>query len=140
MAAQPVRQPDPRILRAVARYLEDDVLAVLISYADITFPPAVGNLQYFPRAAPDDQAAARGREVLESQIVDAVAALYALAVAIERNLPVPPVLLVSLQPYIDAGRAVIGIEADQPAAAPAQHSAAAETIDREDEKPASLTD
>ena len=102
MAAQGVSS---RELRETARYLEDTALDALASYADITFPLSVGNARFFPRERPEDQVAQRGVAVLQESIEQVVASLYALAAALDNNLAVPPALLVSVQPYIDAFRA-----------------------------------
>ena len=98
-------QLDPNELREVAKFVMETSLEALQAYSEISFPPVVGNLQNFPRPSLEGRAAQQGFGVLREEVEEAVAALYALAAAIDNRLPVPLPLQVRLQPYIDAFRA-----------------------------------
>jgi hypothetical protein len=92
----------PGELRNAARFAEEEILDALADLSDVSFPLVVGSAKDFPRPAPEDRAAEQGVDVLRE---DAVAALYALATALENDLPVSPALLASVQPFIDASHA-----------------------------------
>jgi hypothetical protein len=89
-------------LRNTARFVEEEILPVLDELSDVAFPLVAGGAKDFPRPAPEDRAAQQGVEVLREEAEDAVAALHALAVALENELPVSPASRTSVQPYIDA--------------------------------------
>jgi hypothetical protein len=88
-------------LRSVARFVEEGLVA-LADISDISFPLVSGGLREFPRQTPEGEAFEQGVEVLREDAEEAAAALRALAEALERELPVHPALLASVQPYIDA--------------------------------------
>jgi len=92
-------------LRNAARFVEETILDALADFSDITFPLVIGGAKDFPRPAPEGRAAEQGVDVLRKDAEEAVAALYALAAAVDNELPVGPALLTSVQPFIDAYRA-----------------------------------
>jgi hypothetical protein len=98
----------PQKLRNTARFVEEEILAELAELSDVSFPLVAGGAKDFPRPAPEDRAAEQGVEVLREEAEDAAAALYALAVALENELPVSDALFASVQPYIDAFQASEG--------------------------------
>jgi hypothetical protein len=102
-------------LRQVAEYVEDTVLETVTNYSDITFPLAHGDLKTFPRASAESRAAQRGFDVLRQSTEEIVTSLYAVAAAMDNDLPVPQVLLVPLLPYIEAFRAEPEVEAEESA-------------------------
>jgi hypothetical protein len=87
-------------LRNVAQFVEDTVLDTVADYSTIRFPPTEGDLKDFPRASPQDQLARQGFTNLRESAEQAISMLYALAAALDNDLPVPPALLVSVQPYV----------------------------------------
>ena len=89
----------------VAPFVEDTTFDTLADYGDITFPRRQGDLKVFPRPSSEDQAAQQGFVVLRESAEQGVAALYALAAALEDGRDIPDVLLVPLRGYIDAFRA-----------------------------------
>jgi hypothetical protein len=95
----------PQKLRQTARFVEGEILADLDELSDVSFPLVAGGAKEFPRPAPEDRAAQQGVEVLREEAEDAAAALYALAVALEKELPVSDALFASVQPYIEAFQA-----------------------------------
>ncbi len=97
-------QINPREYRDVARFVEETSLDALTAYSEITFTPAIGDLQYFPQPAPDMRAAERGFALLHQQVGEVVAILHALATAAEKKLPIPTVLVVRVRPYVEAFR------------------------------------
>jgi hypothetical protein len=98
----------PEKLRNTARFVEEEIVAELDELSDVAFPLVAGGLKDFPRPAPEDRAAERGVEVLREEAEGAAAALYALAVALDNELPVSPALRASVQPFIDAFQAAEG--------------------------------
>jgi hypothetical protein len=78
------------------------MLDTVADYSAIRFPLTPGDLKGFPRLAPQDQAAREGFMILRESAEQAIARLYALAAALDNNLPVPPALLVSVPPYLTA--------------------------------------
>jgi hypothetical protein len=92
----------PEKLRDTARFVNEEILAELDELSDVAFPLVAGGAKDFPRPAPEDRAAQQGAEVLREEAEEAAAALYALAVAMENELPVSEALLASVQPFIDA--------------------------------------
>jgi len=89
-------------LRDVASFVEESLVA-LADISDISFPLVSGDLKRFPRQTAEGEAFEQGVEVLREDAEGAVAALRALAEARDNALlPVPPALLASVQPYIDA--------------------------------------
>jgi hypothetical protein len=99
------QQLDPNELREVAKFVAETSLEALTAYSELSFPPVVGNLQDFPRPSLEGRAAQQGFVVLREEVEEAVAALHALAAAIDHRLPVPPALQVRVQPYVNAYRA-----------------------------------
>jgi hypothetical protein len=101
-------------LRDTARFVEEKILAALDALSDVSFPLVAGGARRFPRPAPEGRAAERGVEVLRKDAEDAIAALHALAVALdhERELSGADALLAvfqpSVQPFIDAFQASEG--------------------------------
>jgi hypothetical protein len=101
-------------LRDTARFVEEEILATLDDLSDVSYPLVVGGAKQFPRPAPEDRAAERGVELLRKDAEDAVAALHALAVALDPELELRgvPALLAALQPsvqpFIDAFQASEG--------------------------------
>ncbi len=91
----------PQKLRDTARFVEEEILAELDELSDVSFPLVAGGAKDFPRPAPEHRAAEQGVEVLREE-AEAAAALYALAVALENELPVSDALFASVQPFIDA--------------------------------------
>jgi hypothetical protein len=91
-------------LRAIAVELEENVLPIVANYSTIPIPLTVGNARYFPRPSREAQAAGQGFAVLQESITQAVETLYALALALDNDLEVPPVLFQLVQPYIEAYR------------------------------------
>jgi hypothetical protein len=102
MAQQNGRDISAQELRNAAQFVEDSILDTIADYAAIRFPLTQGDLKDFPRPAPQDQAARQGFMILRESAEQAIATLYALAAALDNNLPVPPALRVSVQPYITA--------------------------------------
>jgi hypothetical protein len=92
----------PQKLRQTARFVEEEILAELDELSDVSFPLVAGGAKDFPRPAPEDRAAQQGAEILREEAEDAAASLYALAVALENELPVSDALFASVQPFIDA--------------------------------------
>jgi hypothetical protein len=88
-------------------------------YSTIRFPLTQGDLKDFPRPSPQDQAAQQGFAILRGSTEQAIAVLYALAAALDNNLPVSPALLRSVQPYIAAFQE----ELSRPTAAESNQSA-----------------
>ena len=95
---------DSAELRAAARYTEDVALSALASYSGIPIKVYSGNLEQFPQPSQPDLAAQEGVLALRQSIKRAVSSMHALALAAERGLPVPPVLLIPLLPYLEAFR------------------------------------
>jgi hypothetical protein len=95
----------PQRLRDTARFVNEEILAELDELSDVAFPLVAGGAKDFPRPAPEDRAAQHGVEVLREEAEDAVAALYALAVAMENDLPVSDALVASIKPFIGASLA-----------------------------------
>jgi hypothetical protein len=102
------QQITPQKLRDTARFVNEEILAELDELSDVAFPLVAGGAKDFPRPAPEDRAAQQGVEVLREEAEDAAAALYALAVALENELPVSDALFASVQPFIDAFEAAEG--------------------------------
>lgn len=96
---------EPRELRETAAYLEQEILPIVADYTStIRIAPAVGNAQFFPRPSRVDQAGEQGFSGLQESVTQAVEMLYALALALENELEVPPVLLELVRPYVEAFR------------------------------------
>jgi len=95
----------PQRLRDTARFVEEEILAELDELSDVAFPLVAGGAKDFPRPAPEDRAAQQGVEVLREEAEDTVSALYALAVALENDLPVSDAWFASVQPFIEASQA-----------------------------------
>jgi len=95
---------DSAELRAAARFTEDVALSALASYSGIPIKVFSGSLEQFPQPSQPDLAAQEGFRVLRQSIEGAVSSLHALALAAERGLPIPRVLLIPLQPYLEAFR------------------------------------
>jgi hypothetical protein len=102
MAQQNGQEITAQELRNTAQFVEDSILDTVADYSTIRFPLTQGDLKDFPRLAPQDQAARQGFMILRESAEQAIAILYALAAALDNNLPVSPALLVSVQPYITA--------------------------------------
>ncbi len=100
--------PEPQDLRDIARFVEEKILAELDELSDVAFPLVAGGAKDFPRPAPEDRTAEQGVEVLREDAEDAVAALYALATALENELPASDALFASVQPFIEAFEAAEG--------------------------------
>jgi hypothetical protein len=98
----------PEELRNTAHFVEEEILDTLADLSDVTFPLVVGGAKDFPRPAPEGRAVDQGVDVLREEAEDAVAALHALATALENELPVPPALRASVDPFIDAFRRAEG--------------------------------
>jgi hypothetical protein len=92
----------PQELRNAARFVNEEILAQIDELSDVAFPLVAGGAKGFPRPAPEDRAAQQGAEVLREEAEKAAAALYALAVALENDLPISEVLFASVQPFVDA--------------------------------------
>jgi hypothetical protein len=92
----------PQELRDAARFVNEEILAQIDELSDVAFPLVAGGAKGFPRPAPEDRAAQQGTEVLREEAEKAAAALYALAVASENDLPISEVLFASVQPFVDA--------------------------------------
>jgi hypothetical protein len=92
----------PQVLRDAARFVNEEILAQIDELSDVAFPLVAGGAKGFPRPAPEDRAAQQGAEVLREEAEKAAAALYALAVASENDLPISEVLFASVQPFVDA--------------------------------------
>ena len=88
-------------LRDVASFVEESLVA-LADISDISFPLVSGNLRRSPRQTAEGEAFEQGVEFLREDAEGGVAALRALAEVRDKALPVPPALLASVQPYIDA--------------------------------------
>jgi hypothetical protein len=101
-------QREARELRDAARFIEMESLDALEDYAEIPRPLVIGNLQFFPRPAPEDRAAEEGFDVLRAQALQAVAVLRALAAVRESGRAVPPALQMMAQPFLLAYRAARG--------------------------------
>jgi hypothetical protein len=104
MMEQEVQRLDPAELRAAARYIEEVALSALASYSEIPINVYSGSLEQFPQPSQPDMAAQNGILGLRQSIERVVSALYTLALAAENGLPVPPVLLIQLEPYLEAFR------------------------------------
>jgi hypothetical protein len=102
-------------LRCGARYVEETAFSALASYSTIPIQHYSGSPTDFPRASREEQAAEEGIAALRAAMEQAVLSLYTVALAVDRKLPVPPALLVSVQRYIDAFRAQQRTEPDQTA-------------------------
>jgi hypothetical protein len=92
----------PQELRDAARFVNEEILAQIDELSYVAFPLVAGGAKGFPRPAPEDRAAQQGAEVLREEAEKAAAALYALAVASENDLPISEVLFASVQPFVDA--------------------------------------
>jgi hypothetical protein len=92
----------PQELRDAARFVNEEILAQIDELSEVAFPLVAGGAKGFPRPAPEDRAAQQGAEVLREEAEKAAAALYALAVASENDLPISEVLFASVQPFVDA--------------------------------------
>jgi hypothetical protein len=103
----------PAELREAARFLEETSLDALDGYSDIDFAPVIGDLQNFPRPSPEARTAQRGFDVLREGIDDAVAALHALAAALESGRDVPPALIAVVQPYLEVFRTAPAVEVSE---------------------------
>jgi hypothetical protein len=101
-------------LRNTAQFVEDSILDTMAEYSTLRFPLTQGALKDFPRPSPQDQAARQGFIFLRESAEQAIAALYALAAALDNGLPVPPALLVSVQPYINAFREAVRKPQEEP--------------------------
>jgi hypothetical protein len=95
----------PEELRRAARFVEAVALDAVSQSSLLAFPLALGGVKDFPRPSPDGRAALDGVMRLRRQLEEAVAELHALASVLEAGLPVPPVLLGSVGPYLHAYRA-----------------------------------
>src|SRR5687768_12238578 len=73
----------PEDLREAARFVNETALEALVDLEDQGFPLAIGNGREFPRESPQQRAAVRGLAILQESTTDAIAALYALAEALE---------------------------------------------------------
>ena len=94
-------QVNGELLRNVATVIERRALADLNDVGDFEAVPVVGDMQYFPRAAPEARAAQMGLRLLRERTDEVVAMLYALAEAADRKVPLSESpLLVLLRPYI----------------------------------------
>ncbi len=104
---RPTREatPTPDELRRAAAYLEETSLDDIAGFADIAFPLVSGDLKEFGRPSPEARAAQQGFDVLREDLERTAASLYALAAVLETDRDVPTVLLLRVQPYIDAFRA-----------------------------------
>ncbi len=91
-------------LRQVAKFVEETAFPALASYYMIPVPLAIGGVKEFPRPSRENALAEQGVDALRASTEQSVAALSALAVALDNELDVPPSLLVLVQPYIDAFR------------------------------------
>ncbi len=101
-------------LRKTAQDLERTALLALASYSAVPIPVFSGNLRDFPRESPKDQAAAEGFAVLRATIEQTVAALYAVAFAVDNGFEPPAALWIPIQPYINAYRAQVSQESKAP--------------------------
>jgi hypothetical protein len=95
-------QMNGALFRQVAQAIEQRALTDLNNTGDVEAAPVIGDMQYFPRATPEARAAQSGFRLLRERTDDAVAMLYALAEAADRNVPLADSpLLVLVKPYID---------------------------------------
>lgn len=108
----PEERPSADDLRQAAQYLEElEQKQAGLGSHELPLQLVVCGAQDFPREAPRQRAAAqalaaagRGESLLDQVVIHPVAALYTLAEAIEQGQDVPSVLLILLQPYIDASK------------------------------------
>ena len=91
-------------LRSAARYTEEVALSALASYSEIPIDLVSGSVEQFPQPSQPDLAAQGGIVALRQLIERVVSSMYALALAADKGLPVPPVLWIEVQPYLDAFR------------------------------------
>jgi hypothetical protein len=101
---QEVERIDSAELRAAARYTEEVGLSALASYSEIPINVYAASLERFPQPSQGDSAAQDGIFALRQSVERAVSAMHALALAADNRLPIPPVLLIPLKPYLDAFR------------------------------------
>jgi hypothetical protein len=101
---QEVQKVDPAELRAAADYTEEVVLSALASYSAIPIAVYSGSVEQFPRPSQSDMAAQEGILALRHSVERIISSMHALALAAGSGLPVPAVLLIPLQPYLDAFR------------------------------------
>jgi hypothetical protein len=98
----------PERLRQSAQFIQDEVIPALDAVSDVTFPLTEGDLRRFPRESPDAQAAADGflrlRESLEQAVAQLFAGAVALEVARERDIELPSQLFAPLLPFLDGER------------------------------------
>jgi hypothetical protein len=99
-----VERADAAELRAAARYTEEVTLSALASYSEIPIDVVSGSFDQFPQPSQPDLAAQDGIVALRESIERVVSSMHALALAAENGLPVPPLLLMPLQPYLEAFR------------------------------------
>ena len=92
-------------LRRAARYIEAVGLDGVAQLSQLVFPLQIGGLKEFARPAPEDRAALEGIRRLTRHIEGATTELHAIASAVEAGLPVPPILLTPVRPYLEAYRA-----------------------------------
>jgi hypothetical protein len=104
-STQPSDAESAEELRALAVALEIAATEGLAGVAELQFPLTTGNLQEFPRPAPEGRAAAQGVEYLRDSAQRASAILAALAAAREQGPEIPPVLRATVEPFISALRA-----------------------------------
>jgi hypothetical protein len=109
-------------LRKVAQFVEDTTLDLITNYSSVRFPLARGDLKDFPRPSSQDQAAQQGFVILRESSEQTIAKLYALAAALDNNLPVAPALLLSVQPYVAIFRDVVREQQEEPRRAAGEES------------------
>jgi hypothetical protein len=100
-------------LRQTAKQLEEAARAGLDAYSTTPPRPAQGDLQFFGRPSPEDQAAEEGLAILQEETGRKAAMLYAVARAMEQRTaiakgggaPIPEAWMIQVRPYVEAFRA-----------------------------------
>jgi hypothetical protein len=88
--SQPSVAERAKELRNLAIVFEIAPAEDLAGFADLNIPLSTGNLQEFPRPAPDLRAAEQGVEYLRQSVERDSAMLDALAAGREQGLEIPP--------------------------------------------------
>lgn len=101
-STQPSDAESAKELRALAVAFEVAATEGLASLTELEFPLITGNLQEFPRSAPELRAAEQGLEYLSESAERVSAMLAVLAAAREQGLEVPAVLRTTVEPFISA--------------------------------------
>lgn len=101
----PQNAPTADELRSVARYLEETAAEVTFVAEEAPPPREIKGAQFFPRSEPESRGLAQETGVVQEETTRVIATLLEFAAAIDAGADVPPVLLLPVQPYIDAYRA-----------------------------------